>query len=343
MNNSFLVIDKLNAIFKQCYSILSFKYENSDYVIYYCSEDGVTYTVFVSTVLVDSNNNYCLSEVLHDNKDILAKFVYDFVINFPLNQSDEDYIYNYCEENGIVLTDNISFNSDQCFFDNSIVANTSFNDVKRAAYFYNSLYTAHNIFDRFALPVSSNVWDIPDSDTINYQDNSLNNENINNSTINNLGNMSYILPNVDTKSNFTVDNNYVSTLPVENMTNSINTSVDDNTSSNYLNFNLSNNTEINSNLSNNLEINSNTSFYQNDGNINMNSVNSPFVNNSFDNNYSIDIFSTKNDFNNLNKDNAILKEKNAGFASNKYIIIGTLCLVLAALVVFVSITIVKSL
>ena len=75
----------------------------------------------------------------------------------------------------------------------------------------------------------------------------------------------------------------------------------------------------------------------------MNSVNSPFVNNSFDNNYSIDIFSTKNDFNNLNKDNAILKEKGDGFASNKCIIIGTLCLVLAALVVFVSITIVKSL
>lgn len=265
MNNTFIVSDKLNFVFKQCYSLFSFQLGNCCYLVYTYSDDGSNYYLLVSKVGTNSIGKYFLLDITFSDRDVLSMYIHNLFIDLPLKSYSGMNILSlteeYCKSNSLKILNDIYIDSEQPFYSNSLIASTSRLDIEKAMSFYSFIYN-------------------------NY----------------------YYL-------NFNVNNSLIS----DTAFNDLSTGTVD--VSNYLIPIFENNKIIDTNSKNTLSNNS--------------------VDNILNHNFELNVKGIDN-YN--DKGNSfVIKEKNAGFTSSKYIIIGTICLLLAAITVFVSIMLIKNL
>lgn len=253
MNNMFYICDKLNSVFKQCYSLFSFKFNNNNYLVYTYSDDGYIYYLLVSKIMINSFGKFFLMDISNDERTFLSNFIYDFVINLPINfyhgLNGLSLIEEYCRNNSIKLLNNVHIDNEQPIFINSLIASSNWTSIDMTRNYYSFIYNNFGY--------------------LNFYSNEKNNLSTNNVDESNI-----IIPITDNK-----------------------------------NINGSNSVQFNNNPNENIEVNVSRS---------------------------IDTCIEKNN-------HFAMKEKNAGFASSKYIIIGTICLFLASFVVFFSIILIKNL
>lgn len=252
MNNTFYICDKLNSVFKQCYSLFSFQFGINNYLVYTYSDDGYIYYLLVSKIMINSFGKFFLLDITNDERSILSNTIYDLVINLPINfyhgLNGLTLIEEYCRNNSIKLLNNVHIDNEQPIFINSLIASSNKTSIDMTRNYYLFIYNNFGYLNFYYI-----------------KKNNLYTTNVDESNI--------IIPITDDK-----------------------------------NINGSNSVQFNNKANENIEVNVR----------------------------GIDTCIEKNN-------HFAMKEKNAGFASSKYIIIGTICLFLASFVVFFSIIFIKNL
>ena len=299
MEKSFVVIDKVNSVAFQCYSLFGFVYKNNDYLAYSLSLKEGLCKIFCSRIF-SNNGKYSIADIDSMEKNGIYDIVYNLFVKFPASYSKSgDYqiaLDNYLNENDINLINNNFDLGEQNLFSNSVFANSTEDYTYFVKSFYdlflsNSFSSTFNSFDA-TTPYSS-----PSSDLFN-DSNGLNSYN---------ADTNYTSSNSFANSNFGFDANSVSD------------------SSSRFNFVLSENTAVN-----NFEP----------------TTNSFTFNDNFNAQYDLNILdqdSSSSGGPSLASNKTKVLKKSAGFASNSYVIIGTICLIVAAIIVGIAIFIVKNL
>lgn len=307
MDNFFIVFDSLNSVAFQCYSLLRFNYNNDDYLIYYVSENDSNCKIYASKLFTNSSGICSLVDISNAEKNMLNDIIYKIIISFPSsynkNVDIDEFVNNFSYSNNIVFSKNIPNLSEQVLCNNSFFANSDLKYISSVKSFYRYITSIIN-----AHPSNSLIWSIPK------------------------------LLNTDV----IVDNNTNSGI--------VSSSVNDSCKAVQ---NTNENIPINITPISDESINQDKTFI---GNNSFNHfVSDPFLNNNYNvmaSNFNI---SYENNFDSLKKDNfsneklpisnniVSTLQENAGFAINRYIIIGTVCFVLASIIVAIGIFFVNNL
>ena len=321
MNRSFFVVDKLNSVAFYCYSLVRVYFENSDYLMYYSPVNDLKCRIFTSKLIKNSDGNYVIVDISNDEKLKLSSVSQSIFVDLPKLYSDNvdinKLINDFCFNNHIVFS-NESFNLNEQFFcSNSYLADSYLDYCNYVREFY------VNILSRVVIsPVKpSLVWNIPKNisdikgidlpDNINVLDNTVVtsgdvdaiNFGINNQIIG-LGNVDKIIPVAFENSNYVLNQDSIK---------------------NSTNIDYSFMKPFDFQISSDVSVNNSGFNYSN-------------INNGYNNQDSVPV-----DRQQQIQSNKVKVLKKAGFASNSYIIIGTVCLILAAFILEISIILVKNL
>ena len=277
MNKEFVLVDRLNSVAFQCFSLVKFRFNNIDYLVYYSYEGVNNCKVFTSRIIANGNNSYSLSELSNEEKNMIFHIIYAIVITLPSSYSKDLDISKIVNE--FAMSNNIIFSKDIPSFGEQKLSNNSFFASSNADYltFVRSFY--NYVIPKVLVSTRSNlVWSIPSSNgdtSINRLDDNLDSRTTGNSVNNN---MDLIIPISGAEASSA------------------------------------------SNVNNEVGTYSFTDF-------------------------GFNYVPTDQEDTLINKknNNRLTEEKNAGFASNRYIIIGTICLILASVVVAVAIIVTKNL
>lgn len=315
MNNFFVSVDSLNSVAYNCYSLVAFNFSNSSYLIYYSPEEANKCKMFISKLNFVDENCYYISDIDNNDKEILNNIGYNIVVSFPSSytkESDINKLFNDFEDkNCISFFDKVPLLNEQKLCRNSFLAHSNIDGIISIKSFYDKCLAIRSFNkkrDNLFLKNSISISDVGKgfvSEAVG----------VSNNQISDLGNISSII-----------------SIPNKNsaVQNDSNTSADiNNTILKPFDFQI---------------------------------VGDPFINTpnfvSGNDNHSSDFYSNQSDFNSdptrqilytdgiknkSNDDNFSDLKKNAGFASSGYIIIGSICLVLAAIIVTISIVLVKNL
>jgi len=338
MNNSFILLDKTNNIQRIANIVIKFKYENKDYLVYCVDENEKNKQIFVSRLILNSEGRYFIDSITTDEKNKISNIVYNIVILTPTEYKKGNdgklLIDNLSSKFLIKLSKDISELGEQQYYSNCSIAITSNELVLSAQEFYNSNLTEEINSEEPLIE----TWTIPTE---------------------------IVSPVLEIKedtnlmtSNKTIPTNFDGLSLENNLINSLNdnsNSMSNNDSSNNLNNNLNNENIINdiSNISQNIY----TSNIEN-----IDKANKPLAEETMVPNIQNDVIVPVNnikeeDLPNPQKEKlAIISDpslssigidarsvqpnmqnvKKGGFVVNKNIIIGTICLVLAIVVVVVT-------
>ena len=313
MNKEFIIVDRLNSVAFQCSTIVRFRFNNIDYLVYYSYENDNKCKVFASRIICNGNNKFSLKDITSDEKSRISNIVSVIIVTFPSAYSKNLDINKFV--NDFTTTNNISFSKDipnfeeQSLFVNSFFANSNIDYLNYVKSFYNYIISNANFSNR-----SSLTWSIPSSEQgtlINKLDNITESSKLNTMSTSN-GNI--LIDNLDV----IIPINGTDTKDVSNS--GISVSLSSNSHDVLNKVDLSDNSSVNNNL--------NTVYSSNDFGFN-------YVPNNQEN--SLNTIKLKSSI------NKFVDKKKAGFASNVYIIIGTVSLTLASIVVAVAIIITKNL
>ena len=83
MNKKIIVQDKNNNIKKEADTIIKFNFENKDYLIYSIEENEENRQIFVSKLILNSEGKYFIDNILPEEKGKLNNIVYNIVILTP--------------------------------------------------------------------------------------------------------------------------------------------------------------------------------------------------------------------------------------------------------------------
>ncbi len=83
MNKKIIVQDKNNNIQKEADTIIKFNFENKDYLIYSIEENEENRQIFVSKLILNSEGKYFIDNILPEEKGKLNNIVYNIVILTP--------------------------------------------------------------------------------------------------------------------------------------------------------------------------------------------------------------------------------------------------------------------
>lgn len=83
MNKKIIVQDKNNNIQKEADTIIKFNFENKDYLIYSIEENEENRQIFVSKLILNSEGKYFIDNILPEEKGKLNNIVYNIVILIP--------------------------------------------------------------------------------------------------------------------------------------------------------------------------------------------------------------------------------------------------------------------
>ena len=368
MNNSFVAVDNLNSVAFDCYSLVKFNYAGNDYLIYYSFFNESSCNIFLSKLILSDNGKYYIDKlnVFNDfglrNKlfDIAKEIVIDIPSLYSNDNSNnfENVLMSYSDEKGFVFSKDIPQLEEQNFY-NDLIASSRADFVNYVRSIYSYFLPKINVKSSTSLSSDDSVWSIPLSGESEYTSNGINNDynvlpEISDSSrkINDLGNLQSILVSNNTSfsdnnnNNSFVDNNNVNFSNNNNNNNSLSTNNYD-ALNNYkivlpTDFQSTDNNSFNQ-FNNNSNFNNNLNY--NYDNFNNNYLGVTSYSNQFDN-YSYNDNSSSSGGTPLNQQQApVIKtlKKNAGYASNKYIVIGTVSLILAAIIVFASVILVRNL
>lgn len=345
MNKNFIIMNKNNNTQIQASGVVKFNLNNKDYLVYCIDENEENKQIFVSRLILNSEGKYFIDNIMPEEKAKLSEIVYNIVILIPTNNQKgepaDKLLSNLTEKYMLSLSNDIPTLGEQEYYNNCSIAITSKELVALAEVFYNTnLKVEEPVLKMSEVP----TWEIP-----------ANNEMVQPvepqvsvaPAVNPIEGQSMPAPVPEVKVEEPVLNQPPVTEPIPPVVNNDSQAVNvipnatEGVPANVLNNNLANNS-INNNVNNN-SINNN--------NVNNNNVNSSLANNSINNalpennlpNPQAEKLAIVSDPSLANITGTvpngqpnIAKLNNKGKANVKYIIIGTICILLAITVVVVA-------
>lgn len=310
MNKNFVLMDKTNNTQRNATAVIKFNYENNDYLIYSIDENEVNKQIFVSKLILNSEGKSFIDNILPEEKNKLSNVVYNIIILTPSNFKKGVLANNLLKDIKEKLMVNLSLEipelGSQEYFANCSIAITNKEFVEDAIKFYNDNLNMEKVQEQ--IPVTP-TWTIPTEEPVAINEPRINQEpmqnNINISPIHSAipqTNPQPVIPNA-TSNNI----ESVPTEPVNIVNPTIETPNQVVTPENVQIPNIEGQ-ELNNIPNPQAEKLNNVAV-----------VSDPSLGNS-----------------GLNIQPNIGKQKNAGFTLNKYIVIGTVCILLAIAVVIVA-------
>ena len=310
MNKNFVLMDKTNNTQRNATAVIKFNYENNDYLIYSIDENEVNKQIFVSKLILNSEGKSFIDNILPEEKNKLSNVVYNIIILTPSNFKKGALANNLLKDIKEKLMVNLSLEipelGSQEYFANCSIAITNKEFVEDAIKFYNDNLNMEKVQEQ--IPVTP-TWTIPTEEPVAINEPSINQEpmqnNINISPIPNAmtqTNPQPVIPNATSNNIESVPAEPVNivnpTIETPNQVVTPKTAQIPNIEGQEL-YNIPN---PQAEKLNNIAV-----------------VSDPSLGNS-----------------GLNIQPNIGKQKNAGFTLNKYIVIGTVCILLAIAVVIVA-------
>lgn len=310
MNKNFVLMDKTNNTQRNATAVIKFNYENNDYLIYSIDENEVNKQIFVSKLILNSEGKSFIDNILPEEKNKLSNVVYNIIILTPSNFKKGALANNLLKDIKEKLMVNLSLEipelGSQEYFANCSIAITNKEFVEDAIKFYNDNLNMEKVQEQ--IPVTP-TWTIPTEEPVAINEPSINQEpmqnNINISPIPNAmpqTNPQSVIPNATSNNIESVPAEPVNivnpTIETPNQVVTPKTAQIPNIEGQEL-YNIPN---PQAEKLNNIAV-----------------VSDPSLGNS-----------------GLNIQPNIGKQKNAGFTLNKYIVIGTVCILLAIAVVIVA-------
>lgn len=140
MNKDFIIEDKNNNLQKKASGIVKFNYENKDYIVYCVDENNDNKQIFVSRLILNSEGKYFIENILPEEKSKLNNIVYNIVILAPSNakkgMNGKELINDLTEKNMLKLSCDIPELNNQEYFSNCSMAITNKEFVEEASKFY---------------------------------------------------------------------------------------------------------------------------------------------------------------------------------------------------------------
>lgn len=310
MNKNFVLMDKTNNTQRNATAVIKFNYENNDYLIYSIDENEVNKQIFVSKLILNSEGKSFIDNILPEEKNKLSNVVYNIIILTPSNFKKGALANNLLKDIKEKLMVNLSLEipelGSQEYFANCSIAITNKEFVEDAIKFYNDNLNMEKVQEQ--IPVTP-TWTIPTEEPVAINEPSINQEpmqnNINISPIPNAmpqTNPQPVIPNATS--------NNIESVPTEPV-NIVNPTIE--TPNQVVTTETVQIPNIEGQKLNNIPN------PQAEKLNNVAVVSDPSLGNS-----------------GLNIQPNIGKQKNAGFTLNKYIVIGTVCILLAIAVVIVA-------
>lgn len=308
MNNNFILIDKTNNLQKNATAIIKFNFENKDYLVYSIDENEVNKQIFVSKLILNSEGKSFIENILPEEKNKLSNIVYNLIIltptNFKKGMQPTELLKDIKEKLMVNLSLEIPQLNNQEYYANCSIAITNKEFVEESIKFY----MANLVNEVQNEEITTPTWTIPTSEPV-----AVNNSIVEPPVVNNT--IPNVMPNNIT-GNVSVEAPAPTPIPspvVEPTPMPI-----PNTPS----------VETPSQPINNQITNSNETIEQN-----LNNIPNPQVE-KLEN---IAVVSDPSlSASGVNIQPNLGKQKNAGFTLNKYIVIGTICILLAIVVVIVA-------
>lgn len=310
MNKNFVLMDKTNNTQRNATAVIKFNYENNDYLIYSIDENEVNKQIFVSKLILNSEGKSFIDNILPEEKNKLSNVVYNIIILTPSNFKKGALANNLLKDIKEKLMVNLSLEipelGSQEYFANCSIAITNKEFVEDAIKFYNDNLNMEKVQEQN--PVTP-TWTIPTEEPVAINEPSINQEpmqnNINISPIPSAipqTNPQPVIPNATS--------NNIESVPTEPV-NIVNPTIE--TPNQVVTPETVQIPNIEGQKLNNIPN------PQAEKLNNVAVVSDPSLGNS-----------------GLNIQPNIGKQKNAGFTLNKYIVIGTVCILLAIAVVIVA-------
>lgn len=304
MNKNFILIDKTNNLQKSATVIIKFNFENKDYLAYSVDENDVNKQIFVSKLILNSEGKSFIENILPEEKNKLSNIVYNLIIltpsNFKKGALPADLLKDIKEKLMVNVSLEMPELNNQEYFANCSIAITNKEFVDDAIKFYTDNLKIEDKVDAVIAP----TWTIPTSEPIEVKSEP---------TIQTVG--GNFTPNI-MPNNTTMNANQVETpvSPIPTPNNSVN-----------------NPTPIPNTQS--VEVQSQP--------IQTSAMTEPNLNNlpnpQAEKLENIAVVSDPSlSASGVNIQPNLGKQKNAGFTLNKYIVIGTICILLAIAVVVVA-------
>lgn len=310
MNKNFVLMDKTNNTQRNATAVIKFNYENNDYLIYSIDENEVNKQIFVSKLILNSEGKSFIDNILPEEKNKLSNVVYNIIILTPSNFKKGALANNLLKDIKEKLMVNLSLEipelGSQEYFANCSIAITNKEFVEDAIKFYNDNLNMEKVQEQN--PVTP-TWTIPTEEPVAINEPSINQEpmqnNINISPIPNAmpqTNPQPVIPNATS--------NNIESIPAEPV-NIVNPTIE----------------------TPNQVVTPKTVQIPNIEGQELNNIPNPQAEKL--NNVAV-VSDPSLGKSGLNIQPNIGKQKNAGFTLNKYIVIGTVCILLAIAVVIVA-------
>lgn len=310
MNKNFVLMDKTNNTQRNATAVIKFNYENNDYLIYSIDENEVNKQIFVSKLILNSEGKSFIDNILPEEKNKLSNVVYNIIILTPSNFKKGALANNLLKDIKEKLMVNLSLEipelGSQEYFANCSIAITNKEFVEDAIKFYNDNLNMEKVQEQN--PVTP-TWTIPTEEPVAINEPSINQEpmqnNINISPIPNAmpqTNPQPVIPNATS--------NNIESVPAEPV-NIVNPTIE----------------------TPNQVVTPKTVQIPNIEGQELNNIPNPQAEKL--NNIAV-VSDPSLGKSGLNIQPNIGKQKNAGFTLNKYIVIGTVCILLAIAVVIVA-------
>lgn len=167
MNKKIIVQDKNNNIKKEADTIIKFNFENKDYLIYSIEENEENRQIFVSKLILNSEGKYFIDNILPEEKGKLNNIVYNIVILTPTEAKKGidglSLINDLTDKFSVKLSTEIPELGEQEYYSNCSIAITSKILVEDAIKFYEENLASKNITNQEE--VSTPTWTLPIENT----------------------------------------------------------------------------------------------------------------------------------------------------------------------------------
>ena len=167
MNKNFIIMNKNNNNQMQASSVVKFNLNNKDYLVYCIDENEENKQIFVSRLILNSEGKYFIDNIMPEEKAKLSEIVYNIVILIPTNNQKgepaDKLLSNLTEKYVLSLGNDIPAMGEQEYYNNCSIAITSKELVALAESFYNTnLKNEEPVLKASEVP----TWEIPSSNEV---------------------------------------------------------------------------------------------------------------------------------------------------------------------------------
>lgn len=167
MNKNFIIMNKNNNTQMQASSLVKFNFNNKDYLVYFIDENEENKQIFVSRLILNSEGKYFIDNIMPEEKAKLSEIVYNIVILIPTNNQKgepaDKLLSSLTEKYTLSLSNDVPTLGEQEYYNNSSIAITSKELVGLAEVFYNTnLKVEEPVLKTSEVP----TWEIPSSNEV---------------------------------------------------------------------------------------------------------------------------------------------------------------------------------